>query len=194
MQAILDAIQDGRLAQVQAQFLITNNSKCGAVEKARHAGLPVHHISTVTHADAQAWAAAQCQVVREAQIDILVLAGYMKKIPAELLELLPNRIINIHPALLPAFGGPGHWGHHVHEAVVAAGARVSGPTVHFVDGEYDHGQIIAQRAIALESSDTPDQVAAKVLRQEHDLFWRVLQAMSLGQVKVQSGRVECPIL
>lgn len=192
MQAILKAIAENRLSGVEACFLITNNSKCGAVEKAKASFLPWYHISGVTHPIASENAEAICQVVQEHGIDLLVLAGYMKKIPDELLRLLPDRIINIHPALLPSFGGPGHWGHHVHEAVVAAGVRVSGPTVHFVDGEYDHGRIIAQKAVALSATDTPDEVAAKVLREEHDLYWRVIQAFADGQVQIRAGKVYAP--
>ncbi len=192
MQAILNAIAENRLQGVQASFLITNNSKCGAVEKAKKAAIPWYHISGVTHPDALENAEAICQVAKDHGIDLLVLAGYMKKIPDELLQLLPDRIINIHPALLPSFGGPGHWGHHVHEAVVAAGARVSGPTVHFVDGEYDHGRIIAQKAVAISASDSPDDVAAKVLREEHDLYWRVIHAFADGQVQIRAGKVYAP--
>lgn len=193
-QAILDKVKDGSLQGVSIEFLITNNSKCGAVSKASTAGISVHHLSSVTHPAPDALESAMMEVIRTSGIQLLVLAGYMKKIPDGVLALLPDRVINIHPALLPSFGGPGHWGHHVHEAVVAAGARVSGPTVHFVDGEYDHGKIIAQRAIPLESNDTPDVVATKVLQQEHELFWRVVEAFAQGQVQISGGKVHCPTL
>jgi phosphoribosylglycinamide formyltransferase 1 len=193
-QAILDKVKDGSLTDVHVSFLITNNSKCGAVEKAKSSGIPVYHLSSVTHPALGELERAMVEVIRTSGIQLLVLAGYMKKIPDGVLALLPDRVINVHPALLPSFGGPGHWGHHVHEAVVAAGARVSGPTVHFVDGEYDHGKIIAQRAIPLESTDSPEMVAAKVLKQEHDLFWRVVQAFAQGQVRISEGRVHCPTL
>ncbi|HSQ42355.1 MAG TPA: formyltransferase family protein [Fibrobacteraceae bacterium] len=133
-QAILNHIQDGSLANVTPAVLITNNSRCGAATKAQAAGIPVHHISSITHPDPEERNRAMLQIVNAFALDLLVLAGYMKQIPDLVLERLPHRIVNIHPALLPSFGGTGLWGHYVHEAVVAAGARVSGPTVHFVDG------------------------------------------------------------
>lgn len=189
MQAILDQIQQGNLPEVQICFLITNNSRCGAVQKAQAAEIPVHHISGKTHPHAQDYEKALVDVVDQYQIDLLVLAGYMKKIPLGLLKRLPHKIINIHPALLPHFGGEGLWGHHVHEAVVAAGVRVSGPTVHFVDELYDHGLIIAQRAVALGFDDAAETVAAKVLEQEHDLYWRVIRALSRQEIQVREQRV-----
>ena len=192
-QAILNHIQDGSLANTSAEFLLSNNSKCGAVDKARAAGIPVYHVSSLTHPDPQKYAEALLAPIQAHGIDLLVLAGYMKKVPAQVLERLPLRVINIHPALLPNFGGVGHWGHHVHEAVVEAGVRVSGPTVHFVDGAYDRGRILAQRPISIGALDTPEIVADKVLVQEHDLYWRVVQAFAEGRVQVQAGRVICDV-
>ena len=188
-QAILDHVADGSLPGVEAACLITNNSKCGAVAKAQAAGVAVYHFSSVTHPEPSKLEQAMVNALETHGIGLIVLAGYMKKVPDSVLAKYPGRIINIHPALLPSFGGPGHWGHHVHEAVVAAGARLSGPTVHFVDSVYDHGQIIAQRAVALSYTDSPDDVAAKVLKLEHALYWRVVKAISEGQVALVDGRV-----
>jgi len=188
-QAILNRIQSGALQDAKAALLITNNSKCGAVEKARAANIPVVHLSGQTHPDPQQFAQAMVAALRQYAIDWIVLAGYMKRVPDQVLEAWPNRVINIHPALLPAFGGPGHWGHHVHEAVIQAGVRVSGATVHFVDSVYDHGQIIAQRPVRVYSDDTPDDVAARVLMQEHDLYWRVLDALIHDRVGIRHGKV-----
>jgi len=193
VQAILDRVADGSLAGVSVEFLLTNNSKCAAATKAQIAGVSVYHISGVTHPDEIELAQAMVTVIKTHQIDLLVLAGYMKKIPDAVLSCLPHRVINVHPALLPSFGGPGHWGYHVHEAVVDAGARVSGATVHFVDSVYDHGRIIAQRATPIASLDTPEDVAAKVLIAEHDLYWRVIKAFSEGGVLIQAGRILCDV-
>jgi phosphoribosylglycinamide formyltransferase-1 len=154
-QAILNRIADGSLQGVSPEFLISNNSKCGAVEKAQAAGVAVRHVSSVTHPGPGLAEQEILRIIQDSQIDLLVLAGYMKKIPDAVIALLPDRIINIHPALLPSFGGPGHWGHHVHEAVVAAGARVSGATVHFVDGDYDHGKIIASGQFRFPAKTLP---------------------------------------
>lgn len=188
-QAILNRIQSGELKDARAALLITNNSKCGAVEKAHAANVPVVHLSGQTHADPQAFTEAMVQALKAHDIQWIVLAGYMKRVPDAVLNAWPNRVINIHPALLPAFGGPGHWGHHVHEAVIQAGVRVSGATVHFVDSVYDHGQIIAQRPVRVFSNDTPDDVAARVLKQEHDLYWRVVDALVHSRIEVRQGKV-----
>ena len=192
-QAIHDRIADGSLPGVSVEFLLSNNSTCGAVTNARSSGVRVYHVSSVTHPNEFDQAGAMVSILKNHGVDLLVLAGYMKKVPDAVLNLLPNRVINIHPALLPSFGGPGHWGMRVHEALVQAGARVSGPTVHFVDSIYDHGGIIAQRAVPISSLDTPEDVAGKVLVQEHDLYWRVVKAFSEDVVIVKAGKIICDV-
>ncbi|MGE5802506.1 MAG: formyltransferase family protein, partial [Gemmatimonadota bacterium] len=108
------------------------------------------------------------------EIEIVVLAGYLKLVPAAVVRQFRGRMINIHPALLPDFGGPGMYGHHVHEAVLASGARESGATVHFVNEAFDRGEIIAQEKVRIEPGDTPDSLAARVLEAEHRLLPRVV--------------------
>ena len=191
--AIVDRVRDGSLRDVQIEFLITNNSQCGAAEAARTAGIKVYHISGVTHPSPEELAAAMVSAIDIHGIQLLVLAGYMKKVPDALLARLPQRVINVHPALLPAFGGPGHWGRHVHEAVYDAGVRVTGVTVHFVDSVYDHGKILAQRSTPVLFHDSVDDIAGKVLVQEHDLYWRVVQAFAHDKVAIVNGRVLCPV-
>ncbi|MCC6928425.1 MAG: phosphoribosylglycinamide formyltransferase [Gemmatimonadaceae bacterium] len=123
-------------------------------------------------------------------IDLVVLAGYLRMIPAEVTRAYRGRIVNVHPALLPAFGGPGMYGHHVHEAVVAHGARVSGATVHFVDEEYDHGAIIAQWPVPVFPGDDAETLARRVLAVEHALFPRVVQQLAAGVITLgDDGRV-----
>lgn len=192
-ETILKRIEDGSLNATCA-YLVTNNSRCGAAEMAKKHSIPVYHISSVTHPDPQDYDQAMLAVVQQHQPQLLVLAGYMKKIPDVLLQALPERVINVHPALLPAFGGEGLYGDRVHQAVIDSGVRVSGLTIHFVDSVYDHGKIIAQRAVPVYSQDTPAEVATRVLEQEHDLYWRVIQAFALGQVTIQRGRVHCPVV
>jgi len=191
-QCILDRIADSSL-QAQCEFLLTNNSRCGAAQKAHDHGVPCYHVSSITHPVLEDFTQAMLNIVNKHKIDLLVLAGYMKKVPDALLERFPERVINIHPALLPAFGGPGHYGSHVHEAVVAAGVKISGPTVHFVDSVYDHGKIISQRAVPVFDTDLPTDVAGRVLEAEHDLYWRVIQAFAENQVQVENGKVRCPV-
>ena len=129
------------------------------------------------------------EVARHSGASLLALAGYMKKVPTALLDYFEGQVLNVHPALLPAFGGEGLYGAHVHEAVLASGARLSGPTIHFVDPVYDHGRIIAQRAVPVYSDDTVTSLSARVLEQEHDLYWRVLQAIEQERLVVRDGRV-----
>lgn len=172
--AIIDRIGEGDL-EAQCKFLITNNAGCGAVGHATTYGIPVYHISGKTHPDQAAYEAALLEVLDKYDVDLLILAGYMKVLPVSLLKRMPNRILNIHPSLLPKFGGRGFWGLHVHEAVLAAGEKESGPTVHLVSEEVDTGRILGQRTVPVLDGDTPAELQARVLEQEHDLFWRVIK-------------------
>ncbi|MCC6771495.1 MAG: phosphoribosylglycinamide formyltransferase [Gemmatimonadaceae bacterium] len=123
-------------------------------------------------------------------VDLVVLAGYLRFVPVEVTRSYRGRLVNIHPALLPAFGGTGMYGHHVHEAVLARGARVSGATVHFVDEEYDHGPIIAQWPVPVFAHDTASTLAHRVLEVEHALYPRVIQQLAEGVISLGAdGRV-----
>ena len=179
--AIIDRIGAGDL-DAQCKFLITNNGGCGAVNLAKEYGIPVHHISGKTHPDQAAFEAAMLDVLDKYDVDLLILAGYMKALPLCMLKRMPNRILNIHPSLLPKFGGKGFWGHHVHEAVLAAHETESGPTVHLVSEEIDRGRILAQTKVPVMPDDDADTLAARVLVQEHALYWKTIKeyAESLG--------------
>ena len=172
--AIIDRIGEGDL-DAQCKFLITNNGGCGAVSHAQSYGIPVYHISGKTHPDTEAYEAALIDVVDRYDIDLLVLAGYMKALPVSMIRRLPNRILNIHPSLLPKYGGKGFWGIHVHEAVIAAHDTESGPTVHLVSEEIDKGRILAQTKVPVLEGDTPETLATRVLVQEHELYWRTIR-------------------
>ena len=172
--AIIDRIGEGDL-EAQCKFLITNNGGCGAVAHAESYGIPVYHISGKTHPDTAAYEAALLEVIDRYNIDLLILAGYMKALPVSMIKRLPERIMNIHPSLLPKYGGKGFWGIHVHEAVIAAHEKESGPTVHLVSEEIDQGRILAQTRVPVEEGDTPETLAARVLVQEHDLYWRTIR-------------------
>ena len=172
--AIIDRIGEGDL-EAQCKFLITNNGGCGAVSHAQSYGIPVYHISGKTHPDAAAYEAALIEVVDRYDIDLLVLAGYMKALPVSMIKRLSNRILNIHPSLLPKYGGKGFWGIHVHEAVIAAHDTESGPTVHLVSEEIDKGRILAQTKVPVLEGDTPETLATRVLVQEHELYWRTIR-------------------
>ena len=172
--AIIERIGEGDL-EAQCKFLITNNGTCGAVEHAKEYGIPVYHISGKTHPEQAAYEAALLDVLDKYDVDLLVLAGYMKALPVCIVRRMENRILNIHPSLLPKYGGKGFWGIHVHEAVIAAHEKESGPTVHLVSEEIDQGKILAQVKVPVLEGDTPEVLAARVLEQEHNLYWKTIR-------------------
>ncbi|MDP6038130.1 MAG: phosphoribosylglycinamide formyltransferase, partial [Candidatus Latescibacteria bacterium] len=142
----------------------------GALERARNANLPVAHLSSVTHPESDALDRAIENVLVQYGVNLVVLAGYMKKLGPRVLAAFSNRIINIHPALLPAFGGRGMYGERVHQAVIECRAQFSGATVHLVNEEYDQGPILLQEIVRVLPDDTPETLAARVLEVEHRLF------------------------
>ena len=177
--AIIDRIGEGDL-EAQCKFLITNNGTCGAVSHAEEYGIPVYHISGKTHPDPVAYEAAMMDVLNKYDVDLLILAGYMKALPVCMIKRMPDRIMNIHPSLLPKYGGKGFWGIHVHEAVIAAHEKESGPTVHLVSEEIDQGRILAQVKVPVLEGDTPEVLAARVLEQEHALYWKTIRDYAAG--------------
>ena len=179
--AIIDRIGEGDL-EAQCKFLITNNGTCGAVSHAEEFGIPVHHISGKTHPEQAAYEAALLEVLDRYNVDLLILAGYMKALPVSFVRRMAGRILNIHPSLLPKYGGKGFWGIHVHEAVIAAHEKESGATVHLVSEEIDQGKILAQVKVPVLEGDTPEVLAARVLEQEHNLYWKTIRdyAAELG--------------
>ena len=191
-QAILKAIEGGKL-DGRIVLLISNNENAGALQIAEKAGIPTAVISKPAFESRDAFIETMLLSLKEHGADTIVLAGYMKKIPPEVVSAYRNRILNIHPALLPSFGGKGMWGHHVHESVLDAGCKVSGVTVHVVDEVYDRGPIVAQRCVPVEEGDTPDDLAARVLRTEHQLYAEALQLFAEGRVKIVGKRavIQC---
>ena len=179
--AIIDRIGEGDL-EAQCKFLITNNGTCGAVSHAEEFGIPVHHISGKTHPEQAAYEAALLDVLDRYNVDLLILAGYMKALPVSFVRRMAGRILNIHPSLLPKYGGKGFWGIHVHEAVIAAHEKESGATVHLVSEEIDQGKILSQVRVPVLEGDTPEVLAARVLEQEHNLYWKTIRdyAAELG--------------
>ena len=189
MQAIIDACKEGKL-QAAPAVIISNNSRSGAIERAEREGVPAYHISGKTHPDPVQEDQAILKVLQQHRVEVICLAGYMKKLGEKTRAAYRNHILNIHPALLPDFGGEGFYGERVHEAVLAAGAKESGPTVHLVDEEYDHGPILAQRKVAVLADDTPETLAARVLEQEHVIYAETLQRIATGEIdldEIQNG-------
>ena len=180
MQAIVDACVAGQLDAAPC-VVISNNSEAVAIERARKAGIPRYHISGTTHPGG-AEDQAILRTLRAHDADTVILAGYMKKLGPLTLQAFRGRILNIHPALLPKFGGQGMYGRRVHEAVLRAGETVTGVTVHVVDELYDHGRILAQCAVPVLAGDTVDSLAERVLRQEHRLYPETLRRIAAGEL------------
>lgn len=169
-QSLLDAESAGGPGHPwRTVLLVTDRLNIGALERAEQAGVAARVI-TVSKRQPEDVAAETLGALEEARVEVLFLAGYLRLVPAPVVARFPRRILNIHPALLPAFGGKGMWGRHVHEAVLASGARVTGPTVHFADERYDEGSIVAQWPVPVREGDTPETLAARVLSVEHRLY------------------------
>lgn len=188
LQAILDRIRCGSL-DAEVGVVISNNSQAGALERARSRQIPAFHISSRRFPDPADLDEAILRALREHGVELVALAGYMKRLGPRVLGAYPDRILNVHPALLPAFGGQGMYGIRVHEAVIASGAKLTGVTVHLVDAVYDHGPIIAQRAVPVEDDDTPESLFERVLKVEHALYPEVLQWFAEERVRVEGRRV-----
>ncbi|MDQ8197308.1 phosphoribosylglycinamide formyltransferase [Pelagicoccus enzymogenes] len=183
MQAILDGCAAGRIPASPA-LLICNNPGAGALDRAAKAGMPARVLNGKTHPDPADLDAAILDALRAAQVDLVILAGYMKKIGPQLLASYQNRILNIHPALLPKFGGQGMFGMHVHRAVIAAGETESGATVHLIDEVYDEGPILQQARVPVLPADTPETLQLRVLEQEHQLYPDTIAKIATGQIQL----------
>ncbi|GJP41611.1 hypothetical protein CLOM_g1263 [Closterium sp. NIES-68] len=178
--AIHAACADGRV-NGDVVVVVSDKPECGGWQYARANGIPTLAFpvnAKLPPAEQHGLTPDQLlQAMRQHAVDYIVLAGYLKLLPASLVEAFPRAILNVHPALLPAFGGKGYYGMRVHKAVIASGARVSGPTVHFVDERYDHGPIVAQAVVPVLPFDDPPALQARVLAQEHRLYARVVAAL-----------------
>ncbi|MHB1862123.1 MAG: phosphoribosylglycinamide formyltransferase [Gemmatimonadaceae bacterium] len=180
LQAILDHFDRlGARSAGQVVLVASDRPSALALERARARGIATGVIRTSAHPESTPLAA----LLRDARVDYVVLAGYLRLVPVNVVRGYAGRMVNVHPALLPAFGGPGMYGHRVHQAVIDAGAAASGATVHFVDEAFDRGAIIAQWPVPVHRGDTADSLAARVLRVEHALYPRVVQALAAGRVR-----------
>ncbi len=181
MQAVIDACVSGSLT-AKPCVVISNNSDSEALVRAHHEGIPAYHFSSKVIPDLVELDRAILLTLQRHQVDLVVLAGYMKPLGDQTLAAYRNRVINIHPALLPKYGGLGMYGMHVHEAVIAAGDKETGVTVHLVDSEYDHGAILAQCRLPVLPEDTADTLAARVLETEHSFLVETLKNIVEGRI------------
>lgn len=187
LRAILEEFSEVN-STVQVLAVISDKTDCGAFEIARVKNIPTFSVSAKEKEDFLSYDLLEKEL-QKLEIELIVLAGFMKKIPDKFIDLYPNKIINIHPALLPSFGGKGMYGMNVHDAVFASSAQISGPTVHFVNKVYDAGLIIAQRCVDISKSKSPEEIAEMVLKVEHQLLPFVIKKISEEKVMIEGNRV-----
>ena len=173
LQAIIDAVKDGTITNTELVAVISNNANAYALTRARENGIEALCISPKDYADRADFHKALLEKINELKVDLIVLAGYLVKIPEEMVHQYSHRIINIHPSLIPSFCGVGYYGLHVHEAVLEKGVKVTGATVHYVDEGMDTGEIIAQKPVMVEEGDTPEILQKRVMEQAE---WKLLPA------------------
>ncbi|AOS82936.1 phosphoribosylglycinamide formyltransferase [Chlorobaculum limnaeum] len=166
-----------RALPAEIVLCLSNRSQCGAMDFAREYEIESLHLSETQFRTYDEFASAMLQALRERRIDLIMLAGYLRKIPDAVIAAYPEKIVNIHPSLLPQFGGHGMYGMRVHEAVIASGETRSGATVHFVNEEYDKGRIIKQNHVPVLPDDTPETLAERVLLCEHRLYPAALEKL-----------------
>ena len=183
MQAIIDACKGDRL-KAKLCVVISNNSGATALERARREGIPSYHLSGKTYPDAEDLDRVILETLQKYGVSLVILAGYMKLLGPRTVSQYQGRVLNIHPALLPKFGGKGLYGRAVHEAVLAASERQTGVTIHVVDERYDHGPIIAQCRVPVIAGDTVDSLAERVLRREHEFYVETLQRIERGEIRL----------
>ena len=188
LQAIMDASDSG-LLNAQVGVVVSNKPGVFALERAAKHDIPAIVIDHRDYNTAADFSEAIAECVAKYNSDLVCLAGFLRILHPSLIEKYPERILNIHPALLPAFGGKGMFGHHVHEAVIASGAKFSGASVHFVTPETDIGPIVRQGIVAIADEDTPDSLAAKVLTIEHQIYPEAIKLVLEEQIVVDGNRV-----
>ena len=186
MQAVIDACREGRL-EAEPRVVISNNSRSGALSRADEADIPRYHVSTVTHPGDDARDRAIVDILERHGVDLVVLGGYMKELGPQTIARFRNRIVNVHPALLPKFGGRGFYGIAVHEAVLASGDSVTGPTIHLVDEQIDHGAVLAQSRVAVLKGDTAETLAERVLEVEHSMYVETLRRIASGDIDLDAA-------
>jgi len=190
LQVIIDNCASGRIdAQV---VVVISDVECGALERARGAGIPAVWIDRRDkglYPTREAFDGAMLAGLREHRAELVCLAGYLRIMRSELVKAYDGRMLNTHPALLPSFGGEGMWGHHVHQAVLDYGCKVSGCTIHLVWPETDGGPIVLQRSVAVEEDDTAETLAARILPHEHELYSEAIQLFAEGRIRIEGRRV-----
>ena len=178
LQAVIDACKSGEL-DAEVRVVVSNNSGSRALQRARAAGIPAYHISSVTHP--RSVDRKICRTLEAHDVDLVLLAGYMRLLGPATLARYRNRVLNSHPALLPKFGGKGMYGSHVHRAVLDAGETVTGVTIHYVDEQYDHGETLAQCEVPVLPDDTLETLEERVKERERRFWIETLSSISVSR-------------
>ena len=183
LQAIIDAVEAGKITNAEISLVISNNKNAYALERAKNAGIASMCISPKDYETRELFHVALTETLKNAGVDLVVLAGYLVAIPEMLVKEFPNKIINIHPSLIPSFCGVGYYGLRVHEAALERGVKVTGATVHFVDCGMDTGPIILQKAVEIEEGDTPEVLQRRVMEQaEWVILPRAIDMIANGKI------------
>lgn len=189
MQAIIDSCKSGKI-NGEVALVVGVNNDAPAIQRAHSQGIPTISISPKACENGDAYDSAIFDALTSANIDLICLAGYMRVLGQNIVNHWRNRIMNVHPALIPSFCGKGMYGHHVHEAVIARGVKFTGVTVHFVDEDYDTGPIILQTVVPVKEDDTPDSIAATVLVEEHSTYTDSIALFADGKLRVVGRKVK----
>ena len=191
LQAILDAMDSGRITNAQVSVVISNNENAYALERAKKHGIPAQCVSPKNYETRALFNEALLAAIQSYEVDLVVLAGCLVVIPEIMVKAYPNRIINIHPSLIPAFCGTGDYGLKVHEGVLQRGVKVTGATVHFVDEGTDTGPIILQKAVAVQQGDTPELLQRRVMEEaEWQIMPEAIDLIANNRVEVIDGIVK----
>lgn len=190
LQAIMDAIDHGTITNAKIEVVISNNANAYALERAKAHGIEAVCVSPKQFTERTAFNKALLETIDSYKVDLVVLAGFLVVIPPEMIRAYRNRIINIHPSLIPSFCGTGYYGLKVHEGVLARGVKVTGATVHFVDEGTDTGPIILQKAVEVQQGDTPEVLQRRVMEQaEWIIMPQAINLIANGKVSVEDGHV-----
>lgn len=191
LQAIIDGIDQGTITNARIEVVISNNANAYALERAKKHGIEAKCVSPKNFADREAFNQALLETIQSYGVDLVVLAGCLVVIPKCMVDAYPNKIINIHPALIPSFCGTGYYGLKVHEGVLERGVKVTGATVHFVDAGTDTGPIILQKAVEVQQGDTPEVLQRRVMEQaEWIIMPKAIDLIANGKVEVVDGLVK----
>ena len=191
LQAIIDAVADGRISNVEIAGVISNNQGVKSLERAQNAGIPAFCVSPKEYENREVFNKALLEKLDELTPDLVVLAGFLVKIPEAMVQKYSNRIINIHPSLIPSFCGVGYYGLRVHEKALERGVKITGATVHFVNEGMDEGPIIAQKAVEILDDDTPETLQRRVMEQaEWILLPQAIDDIANNRIGVVDGKVK----